>query len=200
MHSWIDAVPPSPNFAVAPSFPYLSLFSKYTLVGQDVSPFPPGSYTGAVSARQLADLGAKYCLVGHSERRRYFHETHADVAAKVKELVESEITPIVCLSEPDLAPQKAVLDDELTPSCLFCYEPPGDIGGTTTAPLDNIKMVTDQIKALYETTRVMYGGSVNDGNIESILSLDLVGTIAATASLNPDNFIRLINKISDVRS
>lgn len=195
VETWLDSVPPSPNIIVAPSFPYLSLFSKYTLAGQDVSPFPPGSYTGAVTSVQLADLGVSYCLIGHSERRTYFHESSQDVANKAKELLDVKITPIICLREEDLLPQSAALDEESVAQCLFCYEPPGDIGGTMTAPLSDIKRVTDRIKEVFHTTRAMYGGSVNGENILSILSLGLSGVIVSKACLSPASFNQIITQV-----
>ncbi len=192
---WIDAVTPSPSLVVAPSFPHLSLFSKYASAGQDVSPFPPGSYTGAVNAQQLRDLGVTYCLIGHSERRQYFHETNQDVANKAKELLDVKITPIICLREEDILPQSVALDSDLLSRCFFCYEPPGDIGGTVAAPLTQITRVTAHIKQVYGVSQVMYGGSVNAQNISELLPLHLAGVIVSTACLNPESFNQIIQQV-----
>lgn len=198
VESWLKAVPPTHDVVVAPSFLHLSLaVSSWPLsvCAQDVSPFPPGSYTGAVSASQLQDLGVTYCLVGHSERREYFHETSMDVANKVKELVAVGITPIVCLRKGDLAPQRAALDDGLISSCYFCYEPPADIGGTVTAPIEDIQQTTDQISRIFDTQKVMYGGSVNADNLASLLPLGLSGVLVATACLDSASFKQIITKL-----
>ena len=128
----LKAVTPTPNMVVAPSFPHLSLCHCVT-AAQDVSPFPPGSYTGAVSAKVLKELGVSYCIVGHSERRRYFHETATDVAAKVRELVEVDITHSFAWNREQITSQFAVLDADLYDKCYFCFEPSGDIGGTVAA-------------------------------------------------------------------
>lgn len=185
---------------VAPSFVHLDLFDKsFVLAGQDVSPFPSGSYTGAVAAFQLKDLGATYCIVGHSERREYFHETSIDVANKVKELVAVGMIPIVCLRKVDLGSQRAALVDELASHCYFCYEPPADIGGTVTAPVDDIKGTTEQIAKIFDTQKVMYGGSVNADNIESLLLLGIQGVIVATACLDSASFNQIIAKLSHVK-
>lgn len=201
--SWIKAVKPTPSMVVAPSFPHLSTIHDLTptisLAAQDVSPFPPGSYTGAVSARELKDLGVSYCLVGHSERRRYFHETAADVANKVTELLAVDITPIVCLSQADIDPQFGALDSTQIKHCIFCFEPPADIGGTETAPVADIARVVAQIKETFSTGQVMYGGSVTAENIASLLPLGLNGVLVATASLDPTSFISIIQKSSHAR-
>lgn len=202
VEAWLKAVPPTPNIFVAPSFPHLPLaVSRWPLAvcAQDVSPFPPGSYTGAVSARELKDLGATLCLVGHSERREYFHETSVDVARKVKELVAVGITPIVCLRQEDLVSEHAALDDQLVAACRFCYEPSADIGGTTTAPLEDIKATTSRIAAIFNTTEVMYGGSVNADNLESLFPLGLGGVLVATACLDSVSFKQILAKLSHAK-
>jgi triosephosphate isomerase len=204
VESWLQAVAPvaatsGAEVVVAPSFPYLLTVSKYSLstfhfqlASQDVSPFPPGAYTGAVSAQQLKSLGAQYCLVGHSERRRYFHETSSEVANKVHELLGVGITPVVCLAKEDLAGQFAALPDSHLSRCHFVYEPPADIGGTEAAPLSDIRLVTDRIRTLANAP-VLYGGSVHAGNLSELLSLDLQGVLVSTASLQAEDFIAVLN-------
>ena len=184
---------------VALPSPYLSLLSPNTyplqpiLAAQDVSPFPAGSYTGAVNATQLKDLGVQYCLVGHSERRRYFHETSIEVAKKVDELLNEGITPIVCISEGDLASQFATLKDESICKCLFAYEVLTDIGGTETTSISHIIEMTSLLKKYTNNSSLglLYGGSVNPSNVASLVGV-VDGLLVATASLDPQSFTQVV--------
>lgn len=192
VQSWLKAVKPTDAMIVAPSFPHLSLFKGFVLAGQDVSSFPKGSYTGAVNAEQLKELGATYCIVGHSERRRYFHETASDVANKVKELISVGITPLVCMDETDVAPQFAALDTEYLEKCIYCYEPSEGIGGTETATPEQITAVRTSIAKFVENPRFIYGGSVNPDNISNLLKLNLSGVLVGSTSLNPEKYLDVV--------
>lgn len=193
---WIAAVAPRSNMIVAPTFVHLPLFEGYELCAQDVSSFPMGSYTGAVSAKQLKDLGVTYTIVGHSERRRYFHETPQDIASKVRELLAYKITPILCMEENEIAPQFAALDDEYLNKCIYCFEPSVDIGGTTTASPESILAIKQKVEQFVSGAPFMYGGSVNAGNIQALLNLELAGVLVSTSSLDPSSFNTLLAKLS----
>lgn len=182
-----------------PPMPYLSLdpeSSSLALGAQDVSPYPAGSYTGAVNADQLKEFGVKYAIVGHSERRRYFHETAQDVASKVRELLSVGITPLVCMERDQIAPQFGALDDEDVDKCVFCFEPSADIGGTTIAPLTLIQEVFSEIRGFAPNSSVVYGGSVTPNNITDLLPLKLGGVLVATASLEADSFLAIVEKVN----
>jgi len=192
VESWLAQVKPQEGMVIAPAYPHLSLFNGFVLATQDVSPFPKGSYTGAVNAEQLKEIGVSYGIVGHSERRRYFHETAIDVANKVKELLAVGITPLVCMDESDVTAQFATLDSTYIDQCIYCYEPAGGLGGSVTAPLEQISAVQKQIGQFVTEARFIYGGSVDPNNLVSLLSLNLSGVLTATASLNPDKYLSMV--------
>jgi triosephosphate isomerase (TIM) len=193
--AWLEQVKPQEGMVIAPSFPHLSLFPGFTLAAQDVSSFPKGSYTGAVNASQLQELGVKYALVGHSERRRYFHETTGDVANKVKELISVGITPLVCMDEADVTPQFAALDSEYLDKCIYCYEPSDGLGGSHTATPEQITKVRNQILNFAPNAELIYGGSVTADNISELLGLNLAGVLVATASLDPLSYNRILEVV-----
>ena len=93
-----------------------------SLAAQDVSPFPKGSYTGAVAADMVTKM-AGYAIIGHSERRRYFHETSQDVLNKVTEAADSGLTPIVCVDSYNTLAQLGGLADIECKQILIAYTP-----------------------------------------------------------------------------
>lgn len=200
--SKIDAHPTSKllKILLAPSyssFPSIKS-ANINLCGQDVSPFPPGAYTGAVNSSQLKELQVKYCIIGHSERRRYFHESDQEIANKAELLLDEGITPIICLDSSYINSQISALSDAARSQSLFAYEPAEDIGGTEAAPNDQIQSTFTQIQKLLNTqTPLIYGGSVNPDNVNELLKLtNLQGFIISTSSLDPSTFIELLTTAS----
>lgn len=188
---------------IAPPYPGLMMLAQaletqspklsqhISLAVQDLSPYPAGSYTGAVCGRNLEKLGVKYALVGHSERRRYFHETHQDVANKVAQAVRNGITPIVCFDETYLRAQAEVIEFEYLEKCVVAYEPLTAIGTGHNVQVDEVAAAVAEAKEEFGQVPVLYGGSVKPDNVESYLEV-VDGVLVGGASLNPDTFSQLV--------
>lgn len=202
--SWIDKfisvyVPRSEKSKVilAPSFTNLPIYQNLTntfLAAQDTSPFPPGSYTGAVNSRQLKEIGVSYCLVGHSERRRWFGENNQTSAQKITELHDVGIIPILCLNLDYAASQIAAIDLNSNP-LIIAYEPVESIGIGNPQPPPEVAQAAAQIRKLAPGVPIIYGGSINSQNAAGYLSIDEIsGLLIATACLDPNEFNAIINQ------
>lgn len=191
---------------------------------QDVSIHDKGAYTGEVSAKMLKDLGVKYCIVGHSERRAYHGETDAIVNAKAKKLLEKEIgiTPIICVGETleqremgitmewiamQVKGALAGMSGADARKCVIAYEPVWAIGTGKTATAEQAQEVCEAIRnvvrKLYDarTARVMpilYGGSMNEKNCVELLNCpDIDGGLIGGASLKPADFSTIIHAANE---
>ncbi|PIR43183.1 hypothetical protein COV24_04020 [candidate division WWE3 bacterium CG10_big_fil_rev_8_21_14_0_10_32_10] len=174
-----------------PSYPFLELvkskiesFPNFYIGAQTVSEYEIGSYTGEVSASQISDF-CSYCIVGHSERRKNKGETNAQVNNKINFLLKSNIKPIVCVSTKD------EFDSiENKKNVLIAYEPVENIGGTAAASNDSIRQFYNTLKT---DNGLIYGGSVNYGNVEKITELDFIeGFLIGSASLKCEDFFKLL--------
>jgi len=191
--------------------------AKVIAGAQDVSAYEKGAYTGEVSADQLADIGAKYCIVGHSERRQYHKEDDMQVNAKTKALLAKGITPIICVGESleqremDLTMEyvayqvKAALngvDATELRHCVIAYEPIWAIGTGKTATSEQAQEVCEGIRAVIRklygarparAVSILYGGSMNAKNAAELLAQpDIDGGLIGGASLKPVDFSVII--------
>lgn len=192
-----------------PSNIYLSNSIEGILLGsQNVSAYGKGSYTGEVSAEQLKSLDVKYSLVSHSERRNLFCETSQDANRKISQLLANDITPILCVGENeksnvtsdviinDLKEAFANLTPENIEKIIIAYEPTWSIGTGIIPSGQEIKEVVNHIKEYYPNNLILYGGSVNDENIETLDKENIVdGYLIGALSLHLDKIQLLINKI-----
>lgn len=167
------------------------------LGAQDASRFPMGAYTGEVSAASLRDLGVSYVIVGHSERRQYFHETEAEVASKVMQVLDADMTPILCLDEPYAQSQLAQLDSAVYEKIVIAYEPLGAIGTGKRVSVGAVEHMRDHLRSLSsETTPVLYGGSVSSESVgEYLLVTD--GVLVGGASLDASEFATLVMRATN---
>lgn len=189
-------VPAEAQVVIAPSFHELALVAtklpaRVMLGAQDVSSFPMGSYTGAVNAQQLKAEGVSYVIVGHSERRRYFHETHQDIAAKVEQVVANAMSPILCVDEDYIDAQADALESASIPNLVVAYEPLAAIGNGHNAPVDQVTRVIGNIKQKFGDVPVIYGGSVDERSVHEYLLVS-DGVLVGTASLDPQSFSKVV--------
>ena len=191
--------------------------SPIELGAQDVFWEDEGAFTGAVSPAQLAELRCAYCIVGHSERRAYFHESDEDVARKVAALLKKSITPIMCCGEDadvrdagghlafveaQVRAGLAGLDAVQVGKCIVAYEPVWAIGtGAAAAPEQAQEMcahiravVADMVGAdAAAKLRVLYGGSMKPENAAWFLELpDCDGGLIGGAALDAGKFAELV--------
>jgi len=177
-----------------------------------------GAFTGEVAMAQIANAGARYAIVGHSERRQYFGETDETVAKKAKAALAAGLTPIICIGETlperDAGQALAVVsrqldgttislsNDELAKS-VIAYEPVWAIGtGRVATPaqaqevhaLIRSKLV-QRLQARGQEVRILYGGSVKPENIADLMKeKDIDGALVGGASLTVDSFAKIVEK------
>lgn len=196
---------PEVEVIIAPPFPSLIPLREkiqqqgirsVVLAVQDLSPFPMGAYTGAVAAEMVRDI-VSYALVGHSERRRYFHETDREVANKVREARTAGITPILCVDEPYARGQLAALDEEDIDSLIIGYGPVQAVGLDTPQSPGRTAEVLVELGQLAPGRPILYGGSINGANAADYLELTgVAGLMVATASLDPEEFATICRAVT----
>ncbi|PKK92770.1 MAG: triose-phosphate isomerase [Tenericutes bacterium HGW-Tenericutes-6] len=176
-----------------------------------------GAFTGEISGAMLKSYGVDYVVIGHSERRAYYNETDETVNLKLIAAVNSDLTPIVCVGESLEIREKGTtnevvrkqiekaylnVDEEKALKTVIAYEPIWAIGtGRTATPEqanDTIKAIREVLVKLYnveiaEQVRILYGGSVNPKNVDSLLATsDIDGALVGGASLDPNSFLTLV--------
>jgi triosephosphate isomerase (TIM) len=211
--------------AVCP--PFTALRSVGTLIdgdklaialgAQDCHPEPQGAYTGEVSAPMLAKLGVQYVIVGHSERRQYFHEDDELVNRKARAVLGAAMRPIVCVGEV-LAEREAGrtaevvqgqvrgslagLGGDQVAGLVVAYEPVWAIGTGRAATADDAQETIAVIRATVaelvgqaaaDELRIQYGGSVKSSNAEELATKpDIDGALVGGASLDADEFAMIV--------
>ena len=222
-----ERLPASPGADVVLAPPFTALESARSALGpsswislgaQNVHWETHGAFTGEVSAPMLCDLGCRYVIVGHSERRTLFGERDENIQKKVRAALVHGLSPILCVGE-SLADREAgqtesVITTQLSGSLAglttqdlatvtIAYEPVWAIGTGRSATTEQAVIVHRSIRLFVETgwnsdiasaIRILYGGSVTPQNIESFLVSDAIdGALVGGACLNPDSFATIIN-------
>ena len=205
-----------PPFTALKSVGDLLGFGSLRLGAQEMHWEPQGAYTGAISAAMLKDLGCRYVIVGHSERRTHFHETDESVNRKARAALAAGLHPIVCVGET-LEQREAGRTEEVVrnqveralhgledrvPDLVIAYEPVWAIGTGKNATPDQAQEVHERIRARVRSLagapagnqlRIQYGGSVKPSNAAELFRLpDVDGGLIGGASLDAASFVEIV--------
>jgi triosephosphate isomerase len=212
------------DILLAPPFTALSAVAEaikgtnVALSAQNLFWEDKGAFTGEISAEMLLDLGCKYVIIGHSERRQYFGETDETVNKKVKQAFKKGLLPILCvgetLTEREAGKLMEVISRQVTgglkditaedmKKVVIAYEPVWAIGTGKTATPEQANevhaLIREKVKSLYTADiaaglRIQYGGSVTPENVSSLMAKpDIDGALVGGASLKPESFAALVN-------
>jgi triosephosphate isomerase len=210
----LDDVKTENAVVVCVPFTMLGAGSDKASVGaQDVSVHDQGAFTGEVSARMLVEAGAKYVIVGHSERRQYHNESNGIVRQKAAAALASGLIPIICVGET-MEEKKAgktfdviesgvreSIPSDVATDIIVAYEPRWAIGAGLTPTAAEIAEAHTLIAKTLDSmglggTPVLYGASVKGANAREIMSIPNVGgVLVGGASLKPCDFIPIITSI-----
>jgi triosephosphate isomerase len=219
-----DELVPRADIALLPPFPAIEAvrdgLEKTTIAvgAQDCYWEPQGAFTGAVSAAMLGAMACRFCVVGHSERRRLFGETDDAVAKKVSALLAADVTPIVCVGETleeyeagmtlkrvmqQVSDGLGHLEDEERANIVIAYEPVWAIGTGLADDPDSANKTIGYIRQTLgglDEARVLYGGSMKADNAAMFCAQPGIdGGLVGSASLDPAGFTTLIKNGSQVR-
>lgn len=218
-----NGIPANVDAVVCPPALYLELATdmasgKSLFIGaQNVSEHDQGAYTGEISADMLESVEADYCIIGHSERRKYFHESDSELADKANSLLKNNIKPIFCCGElledrEDDLHMEVVntqltegifhLEEEDFKKVVLAYEPVWAIGTGKTASPEQAQEMHAFIRALVakkynkeiaDECIILYGGSCNAANAKELFSQpDVDGGLIGGASLKVDDFLSIL--------
>ena len=179
-----------------------------------------GAFTGEISPKALGDLGVDYVIIGHSERREYFHETDEDINKKAHAILRNGMTPIVCCGETLEQRESGVTNEwvsgqitaalknltaEQVANLVIAYEPIWAIGTGKSSSAQDANDTCGVVRATVATifgqevadkVRVQYGGSVKPENIAEYMAEEHIdGALVGGASLVPDSFLALLEAI-----
>ncbi|MFP4251183.1 MAG: triose-phosphate isomerase [Guyparkeria sp.] len=215
------------DVAVCPPFVYLHEVARLSgstgldVGAQNCSEHDKGAFTGEVAAPMLADVGARYVILGHSERRTMYGETDEIVSAKVKAALAAGLTPILCvgetLEEREADETEAVVRRQLAAvisgngirafaRIVIAYEPVWAIGTGRTASPEQAQAVhafirgqlADHDAGIAQSVRIQYGGSMKPGNAAELLAQpDIDGGLIGGASLKAEDFLGICRAAAD---
>lgn len=206
------------NIIIAPSSPYLSLFKDTNAIicVQDINLYDNLSLTGNITTNILKSLNVKYAIIGHYERRKYYHEDTSIILAKIKTALKEDFNIIYCIGETkeelerkveyqvlekDIAKVFNNIPKDQFKNIIIAYEPTYMIGCNNCLNISKISKVITFIKEIIknyykEDIKVVFGGNINTNNILEFKSINnLDGFIIGNAILEPENIQKIIDKI-----
>lgn len=193
--SGVEVVIAVPAFSLERVFERMKNLAGVSLASQGVSPYPQGSYTGALPAAWLRGR-VRYTLVGHRERRRYFHESVQDVARQVYESLAEELQPIVCIDREVLVQQAAAMAIEELSQLIWAYTPETPVALEMARSGEEIGAMVAQVAQKTDNRPVLYGGGVTVANGKAIWQLPGVsGIMLGQGCLDAKAFAGLIEQL-----
>jgi len=191
----------STKAVICPPLIYLSLFNYAYLGAQNCHWQDSGAFTGEVSPKMLKDLGCKYVIIGHSERRIHFKETDEMINKKLKAALDASLIPILCIGEKKGESPEKIINQQLKEDLrgiakkdlkkiIIAYEPVWAIGTGDFCPSAKAKKALKFIKSRI-ITKVLYGGSVNSKIAVDYTKIGFDGLLVGGASLNAKEFIKI---------
>ena len=194
---------------VCPTFLNINLYNlEFPLGAQNVSSKEEGAHTGEISAEDLNQSNVRYCIVGHSERRQELNETEEEINEKIKRLQEHNITPILCVGETKEEREQELIAEVIgrellsatkdvdLENLIIAYEPIWSIGTGLTPTNDEIKEVIEFIKHVFPDIPVLYGGSANEKNIDTLKEVpNIDGYLVGGLSLKVPQLKEFLNKL-----
>ena len=210
----IKDIPNDRDIVIAPPFTAISTFSNYSnfkyldIASQNIHWEEQGAFTAEISPKMLIEHKVKFAIVGHSEPRKYFSESDAQINKRAVFAQSSGLTPIVCVGETLEQRERGEANRVITrqveqglentdPSNLIvAYEPIWAIGTGKTCEASDANKICALIRKLigFNDVIIQYGGSVKPNNIDEIMSMtDIDGVLVGGASLDPKSFARIAN-------
>ena len=213
-------VPYGENIIIAPSNGHLGLIAKltpHTIASQDISALSStfGAYTGETIAAELVDMGIKYAIIGHSERRASSLDNSGSIAKKAEHAIAAGITPIICIGETKIeretgeyreviASQLLSLNLQTSSKIIVAYEPTWSVG---TGIVPSSEEIAEIMNLIHSTLKIagelilVYGGSVNAENAKNIVNIPGVdGLLIGKASSDPVQFKAILEVINSASS
>lgn len=196
------------NIVVCPTNIYLTEFMNHCTWGvgaQNVHFSLDGNYTGEVSTLQLKSLGVEYSLIGHYERKKYFHESIIDVKKKLNACLDANIVPILCFGETgnkeDILKDLETLLENITniDFILFAYEPLKVSKGESIFDIqERVQMIYEYLYERYQTKpNIIYGGGVSGKDVQELLNNEYIqGILIGKVSSNIEKIEKIIKSIS----